>query len=89
VFGIAFETPLVVLVLSAIGVLPVATLTKYRRHAIVILAIAAAVLTPADPLTMMALFVPLYLLYELSVLAARLIERRRAARLAEPEAADA
>ncbi|MFN2420697.1 MAG: twin-arginine translocase subunit TatC [Gemmatimonadota bacterium] len=77
-FGLAFETPLVIVVLTYIGILSPRTLRKYRRHAIVVMAILSAVLTPtADIVSMGAMFVPLYLLFELSVLVAGVIERRR------------
>jgi sec-independent protein translocase protein TatC len=78
VFGLVFETPLVVLVLSYLGLLDPATLGKYRRHAVVAIAILSAFLTPSpDALSMMLMFVPFYGLYEASVQAALAIERRR------------
>lgn len=77
-FGIAFETPLVILVLTYVGLLSPRTLRRYRRHAIVALAIVSAVLTPtADMISMLAMFVPLYLLFEISIVLASVIERRR------------
>jgi len=76
-FGLVFETPLVILVLAWIGVLPASTVRKYRRHAIAVMAIVSAVLTPADVVSMLLMLVPLYLLFEISVLLAGLIERRR------------
>jgi sec-independent protein translocase protein TatC len=76
-FGLVFETPLVILVLAWIGVLPASTIRKYRRHAIAVMAIVSAVLTPADVVSMLLMLVPLYLLFEISVLLAGLIERRR------------
>lgn len=76
-FGVVFETPLVILVLAWIGVLPASTIRKYRRHAIAVMAIVSAVLTPADVVSMLLMLVPLYLLFEISVLLAGLIERRR------------
>jgi sec-independent protein translocase protein TatC len=51
-------------------------LRKYRRHAIVILAISAALLTPADVGTMFMLFTPMILLYEMSIWLVRLVVRR-------------
>ena len=78
VFGVAFETPLVILVLTYVGILSPRTLRRYRRHAIVVMAIVSAVLTPtADIVSMLAMFVPLYLLFEISVVLAGFIERRR------------
>lgn len=77
VFGFVFETPLVILVLTYVGVLSPRTLRTYRRHAIVAMAILSAMVTPADIISMMLMFVPLYLLFEASVVGAGLIERRR------------
>ena len=76
-FGIVFETPLVILVLTWVGVLPVQVLRRYRRHAIAVMAIVSAVLTPADVVSMLLMLVPLYLLFEISVILAGVIERRR------------
>lgn len=84
-FGLVFETPLVILVLAWIGVLPASTIRKYRRHAIAVMAIVSAIVTPADVVSMLLMLVPLYLLFEISVLLAGLIERRRA-RSAAPAA---
>lgn len=68
IMGIVFEMPLLAWLLSSVGVLHREFLTTYRRHAIVILLVLAAFITPSgDPFTLMLVFVPLYLLYELSV----------------------
>lgn len=67
--GLAFELPLVTWLLSLLGVLHKSFLRKYRRHAIVVIVIAVAVITPTgDPVTLTVVAVPLYLLYELSAL---------------------
>lgn len=88
-FGVSFELPIVVLALSALGLVTPKFLSRYRRHAIVLIIIVGAFLTPGDMLwTTVALAVPLYLLYELSVAAAKLIERRRERRRAVDLAAD-
>lgn len=77
-FGLAFETPLVILVLTYVGVLSTRILRRYRRHAVVAIAILSAVLTPtADIVSMLAMFVPIYLLFEVSVILSGVIERRR------------
>lgn len=69
IMGLVFELPLVAWLLSAIGILKRRFLTKYRRHAIVVLLVLAAVITPTgDPFTLTIVFLPLYLLYELSAL---------------------
>ncbi|MDR1683586.1 MAG: twin-arginine translocase subunit TatC [Candidatus Symbiothrix sp.] len=67
--GLVFEMPLLSWLLSQIGILKKSFFKKYRRHAIVILLIAAAIITPTgDPFTLLLVFLPLYGLYELSVL---------------------
>lgn len=64
--GLMFELPLVALMLSRAGILTRSFFNKYRRHAIAILMIVAAIITPADPFSMVVLFIPLYCLWELS-----------------------
>ncbi|MGL4804747.1 MAG: twin-arginine translocase subunit TatC, partial [Bacteroidales bacterium] len=65
--GIFFELPLLSMFLSKIGVLRCSFFNKYRRHAIVFTLIAAAFITPSgDPFTLLVVFLPLYLLWELS-----------------------
>ena len=77
-FGVAFELPIGILLLSALGIVEPKTLTKYRRHAIVICVIAAAFITPdASPTTLFALAGPLYLLFELGVFLSFLVTRKR------------
>lgn len=76
-FGIAFEFPVFLFAVAAIGLLTSETLRSNRRWAIIIILVAAAVITPSgDPLTLLMLAVPLYILYELSILAIRFILRR-------------
>lgn len=71
-FGIVFEFPTVVLVLSALGILSKDTLKAYRRHAVCGVLILAAVITPSgDPFSMLVVSIPLYLLYEFSVMICR------------------
>mgnify|MGYP002640870448 CR=1 FL=1 len=76
-FGISFELPVVLTLLVKVGLTSAEGLRKKRRYAIVIAFIAAAVLTPPDPLSQLALALPIIFLYEVSILCARLIERRR------------
>jgi sec-independent protein translocase protein TatC len=71
-FGIVFEFPTVIVALSALGVITRETLRQYRRHAICIIVILAAVITPTgDPFSLMVCSVPIYLLYEFSILLCR------------------
>jgi sec-independent protein translocase protein TatC len=77
-FGVSFELPIVVLALAALGIVTPQFLSKYRRHAVVLIVIVGAFLTPGDLVwTTIALAVPLYALYELSVAAAYIIQRSR------------
>lgn len=75
-FGVIFEMPVVFVVLGLLGVVTPAGLRRYRRHAVVGLAVVAAFLTPADVGTMLMLLVPMVLLYELSIWLVRLTAGR-------------
>ncbi|MBQ2531338.1 MAG: twin-arginine translocase subunit TatC [Bacteroidales bacterium] len=66
-FGIVFEFPAVIVILNKLGIVYKDTMTRYRRHAVVAILCIAAIITPADPLSMMIAAAPLLLLYELSV----------------------
>jgi sec-independent protein translocase protein TatC len=80
-FGVVFEVPIAILALTALGLITPQFLAKYRRHAIVVCLTASAFITPgADPYSLFALAIPLYVLYELSVFVARLVYRKRARR---------
>ena len=85
--GVVFEVPIAVLFLTALGLVTPAFLHKYRRHAIVICLVAAAFITPGgDPYSLMALAIPLYLLFELSVVVSHIAFRKRLKRKAAAEA---
>lgn len=78
-FGLAFELPVVIVLLAAVGLVTPQLLAAYRRHAIVLLVILAAFLTPGDFIWgTLALAVPLYALYEVSILVAKLLHRHHA-----------
>lgn len=69
VMGLVFELPVLAKALSALGLVDRQFLKKYRRHAVVVLLILAAVITPTgDPFTLLVVSVPLYLLYEMAIL---------------------
>jgi sec-independent protein translocase protein TatC len=71
-FGISFEFPLLLIFLAGVGILSSAKLRKYRRHAVLGAAVVAAVATPSqDPYSMIVMGVPLYILYEVSILVIR------------------
>ncbi len=67
-FGVAFELPIVLLFLARVGIINADMMTRYWRHAVVLISAAAAVLTPSnDPLTMMMMAIPMAGLYVLSI----------------------
>jgi sec-independent protein translocase protein TatC len=70
VFGLGFQTPLVVFVLVKVGLVSLGTLNHYRRHVVVGILIFAALFTSPSPLDMILLAIPMWLLYELGVLLA-------------------
>lgn len=76
-FGMSFELPVCLLILVKVGITTPAGLRKKRRYAIVVAFIAAAVLTPPDPLSQLALALPIILLYESSILIAVYMMRKR------------
>ena len=76
---IAFQLPLVILLLGWVGLVPRTFLEKNRRYALLICAILAAVLTPADVVSMVMLLIPLYFLYELGILLLRVAPAHRIA----------
>jgi sec-independent protein translocase protein TatC len=82
-FGAMFELPILVLLLTALGLVTPALMTKYRRHAIVVLLFVCEVVTPGDLIiSTLALFIPVYGLYELSVVVSWFVYRARQRRLA-------
>lgn len=77
--GVLFQMPLLVMVLTRIGIITARFLRKYRRHAFVIILIAAAIITPStDPFSLMIVTLPLYILYEASIAIASRINKRQA-----------
>ena len=76
VFGILFEIPVVSWLLARFGLLKAEWMTRYRRHAIVAILILSAIITPTgDAFTLMIVSLPIWLLYELSVLVVKRVER--------------
>ena len=81
--GLIFEMPIIMYFLAKIGIISSSFLVKYRRHAIVIIIIVAAVITPPDAITQMMIAIPLYALYEVSIVLTKRIDRDKKAAEAE------
>jgi sec-independent protein translocase protein TatC len=75
-FGLSFEFPIVLIFLELVGVLSSDQLRRWRRFSILGISIFAAIITPsADPYTMLALALPMYLFYEAAIIVGRLLKR--------------
>ncbi|MGP2492713.1 twin-arginine translocase subunit TatC [Mesorhizobium sp. PUT5] len=87
-FGLVFQLPVVTSLMARVGLLSSQALADKRKWAIVLAFVVAAVLTPPDPMSQIGLAVPTILLYEVSIWAARMIERDRARQQAAREKED-
>jgi sec-independent protein translocase protein TatC len=77
-FGLSFLFPVVLVFLQAVGLVSPATLSGFRRYAIVVIAVIAAVITPGqDVFSMVAMMIPMYLFYEAAIIIGRIITRDR------------
>ncbi|MDD3371004.1 MAG: twin-arginine translocase subunit TatC [Alphaproteobacteria bacterium] len=75
-FGFAFELPVLLVLLARAGVLSSRKLSSFRRYAIVLIFATAAILTPPDLVSMISLALPMMLLYELSIIGAKWVEKK-------------
>lgn len=86
-FGICFQLPVVLTLLARIDLITVKTLQHGRRYAVVGILLFAAFITPPDPISQIGLAVPMYLLYELSIISVRYVQKQREKTLAAEAAA--
>ena len=78
-FGIMFELPVILYMLAKKDKVTYESLAKYRKYVVLVIAIAAAILTPPDVVSQLMLGIPMYLLYEISVQIVRVMKRRKPA----------
>lgn len=76
-FGFCFQLPVILVLLASVELITSDNLKAWRKYAIVGILIVAAFLTPPEPMTQLGLAIPVFLLYELSILAVRLVEKSR------------
>ena len=76
VMGLVFQLPVIAFFLGKLGFVSSALLTKYRKHALIIIMLVAAIITPPDLMTLILVTIPLYLLFEVSIRVIRLVESR-------------
>jgi sec-independent protein translocase protein TatC len=86
-FGVAFEVPVAIIVLVRMGVVSIAQLREFRGYFVVCASIAAAIVTPPDVVSMLALLIPMCLLYEAGIIAASFISSVKAPETAEEKSA--
>jgi sec-independent protein translocase protein TatC len=77
-FGLCFQLPVIMTLLARVGLATSKGMAAKRKYAIVGVFIVAAVFTPPDPLSQLSLAIPIIALYEVSILMARLVEKKRA-----------
>ncbi len=85
-FGLVFQLPVATTLMARVGMVTAQGLKEKRKYAIVLAFVAAAVLTPPDPISQLGLAIPTIILYEIAIFMAKRVERPRA--VAEPEAED-
>ena len=81
--GLLFQLPVVIFFLTKMGIVTPQFLRTYRKHSIIVILIVAAIVTPPDPLSQMLISIPLYLLFEISILISASVAKRKAKEEAE------
>jgi len=76
-FGVCFELPVLMILLAKVGIVTSAGLAKKRKYAILIAFVVAAILTPPDVISQVLLAIPVAILYEISIIGARIVEKKR------------
>lgn len=84
-FGLCFQLPVVMTLLARVGLATSKGMAAKRKYAIVAVFVVAAIFTPPDPLSQLSLAVPIIILYEISILMAKMVEKKRAEREAEDD----
>ena len=75
-FGLAFQLPVILLLLVKFGILTIAQLVSFRKYAIVLSFVFAAIVTPPDPFSQISLALPVIILYEISILVSKFMAKR-------------
>ncbi|SHH99296.1 sec-independent protein translocase protein TatC [Chryseolinea serpens] len=76
--GLLFQLPVVIFFLSKMGIVTPQFLRKYRKHSVVVILIIAAIVTPPDPLSQIMITIPLYILFEISIVISAIVARQKA-----------
>ena len=76
-FGLAFQLPVILLLLVKFGVLTISQLISFRKYAIVLSFVFAAIVTPPDPFSEISLALPIIILYEISILVSKFMAKRQ------------
>lgn len=75
VMGAVFQLPIISFVLAKMGFIDSSMLSQYRKHALIVIALVAAIITPPDVMTLVLVTIPLYLLYEVSIKVVKMVKR--------------